>query len=251
MSAAHDPQVADFPLAAVVEKVVARRLLWLFALPFVMTAILVVMFFVLNKRLSEVELGTKLVTIERYLSADENYAAAIDQYEELAKNNPSAPILTRLGMLYFLLDQDKNKDVAIHRLELAKQADPGYPELYRSLAFIYLTTGQFKEAIEAGKKALELNPKDAGTYNNLAWLYATSKEPTAKDLHLALEYAQKAVALTNGQQASFLDTLGEVYFALGDRENALLNFRKAKAAILVNLDSLEAHFKKLFPNETL
>jgi hypothetical protein len=103
LSVAHDPEIADFPLAAVVEKVVARRLLWLFALPFVMTAILVVMFFVLNKRLSEVELGTKLVTIERYLSADENYAAAIDQYEELAKNNPSAPILTRLGMLYFLL----------------------------------------------------------------------------------------------------------------------------------------------------
>jgi tetratricopeptide (TPR) repeat protein len=249
LSGTHD--VADFPLAAVVEKVVARRLLWLFALPFIMTAILVVMFFVLNKRLSEVELGAKLVTIERYLSTDENYTSAIDQYEELAKSNPSAPILTRLGMLYFLLDKQKNKDVAIRWLEMAKRADPQYPEVYRSMAFIYLDAGQFKEAIEAGKKALELNPKDAGTYNNLAWLYATAKEPNTKDLQLALQYAQKAVALTNGKQANFLDTLAEVYFALGDRENALLNFRKAKAAILGNLESLEDHFKKLFPSETL
>jgi tetratricopeptide (TPR) repeat protein len=245
-----DSDVVDLPLAKIVEKVVGRRLIWLFVLPFAITAVTVAMFFVLSKRLNDVEVGTKLVTIERYFATDHNYRAAIDQYETLAKSYSSAPILTRLGTLYFMFDKEKNTDIAIQKLEMAKRVDPGYPEIYRSLTFIYLSTAQLRQAIETGQKALELNADDAGTYNNLAWLHATAKEPFL-DLKLALDYARKAVALTGDKQPDFLDTLAQVYYNLGDRDNALASFRRAKAAALGDMQNLQGHFKQLFPEDTL
>lgn len=60
------------------------RLLWLFMLPFLITAVTVAMFFTISARLTDVEVGTKLVTIERILESDKNYAWAVDQYERIA-----------------------------------------------------------------------------------------------------------------------------------------------------------------------
>ena len=229
------------------------RLLWLFMLPFLITAVTVAMFFTISARLTDVEVGTKLVTIERILESDKNYAWAVDQYERIAASYSNAPILARLGVLYFLLDPN-NQDVAIQKLEMAKRIDPKYWEIYRSLTYIYQATNRPKEAIESGRRALELNKNDANTYNNLAWVYSTSKEPTYLNLQLAQEYAQKAVMLTMEKQPNFLDTLAGIYFRRGDRDHALDSLRKAKAAALDQsgyAQMIQVHFERLFPNDTL
>jgi tetratricopeptide (TPR) repeat protein len=248
-----NPDLLDVSTIVASQKVLNRRLLWLFTLPFFITAVLVVMFFTLNKRLTEVEVGTQVAAIERILLIDQNYAWAVDQYNHIAQARSSAPILARLGTLYFLLDPNdpKNQEIALAKLEAAKDADPNYWEIYRSLTFIYLKIGQYAQAIEAGEKALKLNRNDANTYNNLAWIYATSPDPTFIDLRRAQEYGEKAVGLTKEKQANFLDTLAQVYFNQGDRDRAVECLRKAKAAILDRVQKVEAHFKKLFPNETL
>jgi tetratricopeptide (TPR) repeat protein len=233
------------------QRIFNRRLLWLFLLPFVITAILVVMFLILSRRLNDLEVGTRLVTIERYFEADKNYSWTIEQYEKIAANNNSAPILMRLGVLYFQSDKKKNAEIAIQKLEMAKRVDPQYSEIYRSLASIYVSIGRYKDAIEAGGTALKLNPNDAATYNNLAWMYATSKEPAFVNLQLALQYALKAVELTKEQQSDFLDTLAVIYYNLDDRDNALASFRKAKVAILGDLRNLQDDFKKYYPNDSL
>src|ERR1043165_9899845 len=114
-----------------------RRLKWLLAIAFVATGVLRSMFFPLNARLRDVELGAKLVPIERFLLADKNYPWAIDQYEALAKSNPSAPVLARLGILYYLLDPRGNETKALDRLEKAKEYDDKYWEIFRLLTYIH------------------------------------------------------------------------------------------------------------------
>lgn len=232
------------------QKRLGRRLLWLLSLPFCLTGILVWMYYNLSQRLADVELGAKLVTIERYLVADQNYPWAIDQYEKIAKTNPSGPILARLGMLHFLLDR-KNESIALQKLDMARRADPDNWEVYRNLTYIYLKIDRKKEAIEAGQRALELNSNDANTYNNLAWIHATSDDPALRNLSRAQDYAEKAVKLTREKQSDFLDTLAEVYFRKGDRDGALASFKKAGAASLGDTPKIQTRFKELFPTEVM
>jgi tetratricopeptide (TPR) repeat protein len=241
---------ADLRTALDNQRRLGRRLLWLLSLPFCVTAIIVWMYYHLSMRLADVEIGTKLVTIERYIVSDQNYPWAIDQYEKIAKTNATAPILARLGMLYFLQDR-RNESIALEKLEMAKRADPANWEVYRNLTFIYLATDRKKEAIEAGQRALELNSNDANTYNNLAWIYATSDEPAFHNLPRAQEYAEKAVRLTREKQSEFLDTLAEVYFRKGDRDRALDSFQKARAVTLGDTLKIQTHFKKLFSTEMM
>ena len=53
----------------------------------------------------------------------------------------------------------------------------------------------------------------AETYNNLAWLYATSEDPHFRNPEQALELARHAVELTQWNQATYIDTLAEAFYA--------------------------------------
>jgi Tfp pilus assembly protein PilF len=232
-------------------KLMNRRLLWLFLLPFIITAVIVVMFFRISNRLADVELGTKLVTIERIIDTDKNYAWGVDQYESLARQSHNAQVFARLGTLYFMLDPKNNKKIALQNLEKAKEIDPSYWEIYRSLTFVYLTD-QPKEAIRAGQTALKFNGNDANTYNNLAWIYA-SDDPGIKNLQLAQEYAEKAVKLTMNKQANFLETLAGIYLKGGYSDRAFDTLAQAKAAALDEngyARKIQAEMDRWFPKGT-
>src|SRR5262249_32892104 len=101
-------------------------------------------------------------------------------------------------------------------LERAKKTYDDYWEVYSMLAVIYTTKEKNEEkAIEEGAKAIERNPYDADAYNNLAWIYATSKDGGIRNLANAKDYAQKAVDFTRRGEPSYLDTLAEVYSRMG------------------------------------
>jgi membrane associated rhomboid family serine protease len=68
---------------------------------------------------------------------------------------------------------------------------------------------------------LEAPVLNAGELNNLAWAVATSKRPSEEALETAVELAEAAVALTGGAQPTILDTLAEVYFVQGRKDDAL------------------------------
>jgi tetratricopeptide (TPR) repeat protein len=236
--------VSDF------ERALVRRLSLVFVLPLVIAAIATVMFFVLNARLKDVEIGTKLVNVERVLLKDQNYAWAVDQYEKIAKDSKSAAIQSRLAYLLFTLDPGKNEQRALTILELSKRLDPAYSATYTWLAYIHVVRGRAADAIREGRRALDLNEFDAATYNNLAWLHATSSDPQVHDLRLARTYSEKALALTKRRQANYLDTRAEVAYREGDRAQALQYLRKAMTlADPEDLQNLKDHLKTLFPNE--
>ncbi len=250
MSEGPNADVTDLKAIIANQRTLGRRLLWLLILPFALTTIVVVMFYTLSSRLTDVEVLTKQITIERYLALDNNLPWAVDQYEQLTKLRKSAAILARLGYLYFAADRNHEKK-AIETLDAARALDPQYWETYRSLTFIYAATNQTRNAIEAAEKALQFNDADANTMNNMAWAYATTKEPELHDLQKAREYAEKAVALTKGKKPTFLDTLAEVYFQAGEQARAKELLKRAIAIAPNGEMEFRKHFNALFPTEKM
>jgi tetratricopeptide (TPR) repeat protein len=234
------------------QQALGKRLIWLLVPPLVIACAMIPMIFTLSSRLSQVEVGEKLVNIESRLESDKNYPEAIKQYESLAASSPTALMLARLGILYFL--NDKNDAAkAIEKLEMAKRLDPKSSEIFRNLMWVYAGTRRLKDAVEAGQMALTLSDDEAAIYNNLAWIFANpGDQPQLLNLPRAREYAERAVELTKGKQVDFLDTLGDVYYHLGDRENAIKAFSKAKEVALGDIKKVEDEFKassKLYPDD--
>jgi tetratricopeptide (TPR) repeat protein len=236
-----------------VQNSIASRLLLLFLLPLVAISLVGVYAYRISSRIKEAEVVAKLVNVERLLSKDKNYKWAIAEYEQLAREYRRAPILARLGDLYFRSDKSR-APLAIETLESARRLDPQLPEVSQVLTFIYVSTHREAEAIREGARALELNPDDANTYNNLAWLHATAKRSEFLNLQLAQEYAERAVALTQWKQPSFLDTLAEVYYRRGGSERSKahdLMLRAIDIAPREEVADFRRHFFELFPGERI
>jgi Flp pilus assembly protein TadD len=110
------------------------------------------------------------------------------------------------------------RDAAVARLEAARLAAPGDPELARQVGLLRLEAGQLAEAQAALEDALAKTPDDASAKADLAYVLALR----GQDLDRALALAQGAVdAARPGEAAGFLDTLAAVHLARGDAAAAL------------------------------
>ena len=96
---------------------------------------------------------------------------------------------------------------------------PQNPNLYRVLGDLYFETGNLKGVQQAYETALQLKPDSPQVLNNLAWLYATAKDPQLRNPVRALELAKAAASLL--AEPHVLDTLAESYFVNGQYANAL------------------------------
>ena len=63
--------------------------------------------------------------------------------------------------------------------------------------------------------------------NNAAWTYASAQDASLRNPEKALEYARKAVAISKGAKANFLDTLAEALYANGLFDEAVATEKKA------------------------
>jgi tetratricopeptide (TPR) repeat protein len=233
------------------QRALGRRFLWLLLVPFVLTGVMLAMFIYTIGRVTDIEVVTSRLEIDRYLQLEGNLQWAVGRYAQLAKAHPSGSILARLGVLYFQASP-ANQEIAVATLEEAKRSYPENWEVYRSLTYLYAATNQTKNAIQAGKKALELDALDSGTYNNLAWCYTVSPENELRDLALAETYALKAIQLTHNRHAEYFDTLAQVYVAKGNRDQAVKNFRTAiRLARPGNVETYQNHLRQNYPDESL
>ena len=92
-----------------------------------------------------------------------------------------------------------------------------------ALAETYQRTGDKEKAIAEYEKILQKNPRADVAANNLAMLLSETKDNKA-NLDRALALAKR---FENASNPSLLDTLGWVYFQLGDNERALPLLQKA------------------------
>jgi tetratricopeptide (TPR) repeat protein len=252
----HSPEAAlpDLQLVVDRQKALGRRLMWLLVIPFIMTGVLVYMFIPIKNEVASVQTSSKLVQIEVILAKDNNYRWAIHEYETIALSHKSAPILARLGTLYFLANHNDSAH-AISTLLEANRLDPLAWEPYRGLTFVYAAIDNPKEALKAGRKAIQLNNVDANAYNNLAWVCSHTQNIQYCDLSAALEYGKKAVELTDERDPDYLDTLAQVYMQFEDLDSKHQAVALLKKAVMISPNDRKstfiAHFREHFPEEKL
>ena len=86
----------------------------------------------------------------------------------------------------------------------------------REVGLVELHDQLFAESAEHAREVIRMFPKDDNAYNNFAWLASRAN----RCLDEAEGYLKKALEM-KPQSAAYLDTMGEVYFARKNREEAL------------------------------
>jgi len=94
--------------------------------------------------------------------------------------------------------------------------------------------GREKEAIAAYEQALHLEPVEAETLNNLAWLLLTAEDPALRDPKRALWLAGQAAKQKRAPH--ILDTLATAHWATGSREEAVRHEEEALAGAKTDKD---------------
>jgi tetratricopeptide (TPR) repeat protein len=108
-------------------------------------------------------------------------------------------------------------------------ASPDIARAYLQLADFHGRMNQESQAISAYEDGLKVEPENSVILNNAAWLYATASDTSLRNPQKALAYAQKAVAITKEEKSTFLDTLGESFYANGRFDEAIAAEKKAIA----------------------
>ena len=119
-------------------------------------------------------------------------------------------------------------DKAVEEVRLSHRATPGNAKFVEDIIPQLEKADRKKDADELFEKSYALLkdvcgdfPNSALHHNNLAWMSARC----GRRLKEALKYSQKAVEL-EPDNAGYIDTLGEVFFRLGQRDNAIEYARK-------------------------
>jgi len=150
-------------------------------------------------------------------AAREEYDKAETSFDEAIRLEPTWPEpYNNLAGIY--LAKGKTGEAA-ECFEAALKNNPRNVPAYLGLGRIYCEANQYKEAKAVYARALESYPALWPAVNNLAFL--TGEYPDSpRDLDKALELARKANDLQPGQPG-VMDTLGWVYYKLGDTVKSL------------------------------
>jgi len=177
-----------------------------------------------------------------------DYKKAAGEYEILLqKSAASLPRETQLrrtlSQLYFL---DGDFASAKRQTEKILQLNPLDQDALYFMGLVASEEGRDGEAVAFFKKVLAYYPDDMDAANSLAFQYARQGEHLPEALDLALR--------TTGDDASngaYLDTLGWVYFQLGDFEKAAAILERASKLLLdpVIVNHLAACYEKMGDND--
>jgi len=152
------------------------------------------------------------------LAASGRNDQALQQFREAVRLQPSfAEAQNNLGAL---LRVRGNVRAAIAALETALRIDATHPDAHFNLGLAYQDAGNRAAATGHLRRVIELQPDNAQGYNALAWLLATSPDATRTTVAEAVALGQRAATLTQGRDASVLDTLAAAYAAAGDLDRA-------------------------------
>ena len=128
-------------------------------------------------------LANALITKDDFDGAIARYTAclaAIPDQEEAQYNLASA--LLRKG----------RTDEAIIQYQKVLQMQPESADAHANLGIAWLAKGRVRDAMEEYTKALQISPENLAALSNLAWLLATSPDPTLRNGSEAVRLAERA-----------------------------------------------------------
>jgi len=147
---------------------------------------------------------------------------AIDFFERSVRVRDNAEARYNLGRAFA---RQQRPEEAIAEYTAALRIKPEDPETHAGLAAVFAGRGDTREAITHYREALRFKADLVGALADLAWILATEtdvRQPTE-----AVQLAEDAVRLTNGNNAIVLDTLAVSYFAAGRVDDAIRTGRAA------------------------
>ncbi|GAB4297216.1 MAG: hypothetical protein Kow0090_12440 [Myxococcota bacterium] len=143
----------------------------------------------------------------------------------------------RFEYVNFLVSEKELNEAVTQLFEIIGRDAKNYNVRY-TLGVVRERQDNVAAAIVEYNRCLQMDKERPEAYNALALIHARNKE--YKNVKTALEYAHKAVELTNSNNDLFLATLAEAYFADGDEDEAI---KYIKRAIILNPE--RAYYKQL------
>ncbi len=136
--------------------------------------------------------------------------------EEMSRAVKIFPEDFRINLFYGLALNRAGKNAeAVEPLEKAVALKPTDMDALSTLALVYEALNRYDDAYRVYETALKVDANNSLILNN----YAYSLSERGLDLQKALKMAQMAVKL-DPKNSAYLDTIGWVYFKLGDYGNA-------------------------------
>jgi tetratricopeptide (TPR) repeat protein len=144
---------------------------------------------------------------------------AIDHYEKALKLRPEYgdPYLN-LGSILF--QQGRNTEAIAH-WEKATATQPKDAAFHTILGNAFLQKGFQKDAIAEYEHAARISRHDLKSRNSLAWLLATSSDPSIRDGARAIELAKETVQLSGAKDPNYLRTLAAANAEAGQFSEAI------------------------------
>jgi len=135
-------------------------------------------------------------------------------------------VLARYNLGFALASQGRF-DEAIENYREAIEIEPNLTQARQALDDALLARERLFRMLAQRRELLRLRPDDVGLLNDTAWLLATNPNASIRDGATAVELAQRAVQLSNGQQPAILGTLAAAYAEARRFPEALQTAQKA------------------------
>jgi len=165
-----------------------------------------------------------LMNLGYALSLIGQYGAADAQYQTALVIDPGA---AQLHKAYAeALHLQGNKPEAFRQLQWAATLQPD-AQTDTELASWFYAAGDSRQAMNAFRHALALDPDNAVALSDLAWILATSPDDSLRNGREAVNYAEKACHLTLYQRPEMLSVLAAAQAETGDFSNAVATAQMA------------------------
>ena len=163
-------------------------------------------------------LGSALQSLGRLDEAEQQYRLAIRYQPGYANAHYNLGNILQLG---------DRLDEAIEHYRLAIDAAPDVAEAYGSLGRTLAFQGKRAAAVLYYGEALKRNANLVMALSDLAWLHATSPEPTLQNSKEAVRLAERAASLTQRSDMMVMDRLAAAYAADGSFDRAVTTAQTA------------------------
>ena len=165
------------------------------------------------------------VSLADLYKSTKQYKRAIPYYS-IVLNNQDLDEDQRWRLLYMrgiCYERINNWESAEEDLLKSLDINPESPQVLNYLAYSWIEKNVFlNESLKMLKKAYEKNPKSHYILDSLAWAHFKKN-----NLKIASQLMEEVIIRAPGEAIS-LDHLGDIYFAMGRKREALYMWRQAK-----------------------
>jgi len=169
-----------------------------------------------NNVQAHVGLGHALVAQKKYAEAEGEFSSAL----QLSPDD--AAIRKDLAFATLMIESK----TALTNFYESLKVKPT-PDAHVGIATIQIMQGNFQDAVEHYRAALQLQPDASDVLNNLAWLLTTCPDAHVRNGAQAVKYAERACELTHYDLARAVGTLAAAYAEAGRFDDAISTAQKA------------------------